>query len=201
MIFYAALIFCGLALSASPSQSQESVYTLDPAQTTIEFTLGATLHTVHGTFRLKSGEIQFDPKTGAASGEIIADAASGNTGIDARDAKMHTQVIESVKYPEIIFLPQQVRGSVSQTGNSQVEVEGIFRMHGRDHPFTLKLSAEPPAGGRFAVSGQFVIPYVQWGMKNPSNFFLHVENAVNVEIHAVGQFSAAPASPPEDSHK
>lgn len=201
MIFFATLILCGLALSASPARSQESVYTLDPAQTTIEFTLGATLHTVHGTFRLKSGEVRFDPKTGAASGEIIADAASGNTGIDARDAKMHTQVIESGKYPEIIFLPQHVSGAISTAGISQVTVDGIFRMQGRDHPFTLKLSAEPPAGGRLAVSGQFVIPYVPWGMKNPSNFFLHVENVVNVEIHAVGQFSAALASPPEDSHK
>lgn len=156
---------------------------------------------MHGTFRLKSGEVRFDPKTGAASGEIIADATSGKTGIDARDSKMHTQVIESGKYPEIIFLPQQVRGSVSQSETSQIEVTGIFRMHGRDHPFTLNLSAEPPAGGHVAASGHFVIPYVQWGMKNPSNFFLHVESDVNVEIHLVGELSAAPASPPDTPQK
>lgn len=190
-----------MALAASPARSQESVFTLDPSQTKIEFTLGATLHSVHGSFRLKSGEIRFDPKTGAAGGEIIADATSGSTGIDARDSKMHTQVIESRKYSEIVFLPQHVSGSVPQAGSSQVEVAGIFRMHGQDHPFTMKLSADPPAAGRLAVSGQFVIPYVQWGMKNPSNFFLHVENNVNVEIHAVGQLSAAMASPPENPQK
>ena len=190
-----------MALAAAPARSQESVYTLDPAQTKIEFTLGATLHTVHGTFRLKSGEIRFDPKTGAASGAIIADASSGVTGIDARDAKMHTQVIESRKYPEIIFLPQQVRGAISATESSQVEVEGIFRMHGQDHPFKMMFFAGPPSGTSLEASGRFVIPYVQWGMKNPSNFFLHVENDVNVEVHAVGQLSAAAGPPPESLQK
>ncbi|MGH9756650.1 MAG: YceI family protein [Candidatus Acidiferrales bacterium] len=190
-----------MAFAAAPARSQESVYTLDPSQTTIEFTLGATLHSVHGTFRLKSGEIRFDTKTGSAGGAIIADAISGNTGIDARDSKMHTQVLESRKYPEIIFLPQQVRGAISATESSQVEVDGIFRMHGQDHSFRMMLSAGPPAGGRLAASGRFVIPYVQWGMKNPSNFFLHVENDVNVEIHAVGQLSAAAVSPPEVPQK
>ncbi|MGH9700578.1 MAG: YceI family protein [Candidatus Acidiferrales bacterium] len=201
MFFFAAFILCGVAFAAAPARSQESVYTLDPAQTTIEFTLGATLHSVHGTFRLKSGEIRFDPKTGAASGAIIADAVSGTTGIDARDSKMHAQVLESRKYPEIIFLPQQVRGAISAMQISQVEVDGIFRMHGQDHPFRMMLSAGPPAGGRLATSGQFVIPYTQWGMKNPSNFFLHVENDVNVEIHAEGRLSAAAASPPEAPQK
>ena len=185
-------------MSAPSARSQESVYTLDPAQTTIEFTLGATLHTVHGTFRLKSGEIRFDTKTGSASGAIIADSASGNTGIDSRDAKMHTQVIESGKYPEIIFLPQQVHGAIFPTGSSQMEVDGILRVHGDDHAFKMMFSTASVSGGRLAASTKFAIPYVEWGMKNPSNFFLHVEDVVNVEVHAVGNLSSA-TGPQQDS--
>ncbi len=56
-------------LSFAPaSVAQETLVTLDPAGAQIEFTLGATLHTVHGSFKLKHGEIRFDPATGSASG-------------------------------------------------------------------------------------------------------------------------------------
>jgi hypothetical protein len=60
--------------------AQESVFILDPAKSTVEFTLGASLHTVHGTFKVKSGEIHFDPAKGTASGAIVVDALSGESG-------------------------------------------------------------------------------------------------------------------------
>lgn len=50
---------CPPAISA-----QEAVAKLDPANSTIKFTLGATFHTVHGTFKMKDGEIRFDPASG-----------------------------------------------------------------------------------------------------------------------------------------
>jgi hypothetical protein len=32
----------------------------------------------------------------------------------------------------------------------------------------------------------FVVPYVQWGMKNPSTLFLRVGDKVNIDLEAVG---------------
>jgi polyisoprenoid-binding protein YceI len=124
----AGIIFLFLvALLASPRLSaQETVVTLDPAQTRIEYALGATLHEVHGTFRLKSGVIHFDPATGKASGSIVVDATSGNSGNDGRDSKMHREILESPKYPEIVFVPAQVKGVVNAQGASQVEVSPAY---------------------------------------------------------------------------
>ena len=51
----------------SPLAAQQTELKLDPAKTRIDWTLGATLHEVEGTFRLKSGDIVFNPKTGEAS--------------------------------------------------------------------------------------------------------------------------------------
>ncbi len=42
-------------------------------------------------------------------------------------------------------------------------------------------------GSEVASSTGFTIPYVQWGMKNPSNFLLKVSDKVAMNIQAVGR--------------
>src|ERR1700683_4060962 len=93
---YAALTFAVFVLLGSSASAQESTVKLDPAQTTIEFTLDSTLHTVHGTFKLKSGHISFDTATGKAGGEIIVDATSGDSDNKGRDKKMHHEILEKI---------------------------------------------------------------------------------------------------------
>ena len=96
------LVVACLVIFAPALHAQESVITLDPAATKIEFTLAATMHTVHGTFKLKNGEIHWDPATGRVSGAIVIDATSGNTDNTSRDKNMHTQILESAKLPKIL---------------------------------------------------------------------------------------------------
>jgi len=52
---------------ATPAGVSEIVLTLDPAQSKVHWTVDSTLHTVHGTFALKSGTMHFDPETGKSS--------------------------------------------------------------------------------------------------------------------------------------
>lgn len=187
---FLVIAFCIFA-AARCLPAQESVVTLDPAATKVEFTLGATLHTVHGTFKLKSGQIRFDPSTGKASGSIVVDATSANTDNSGRDSKMHKEILESAKFPDIVFTPNQVKGSIAPTGTSQVEVSGTMRLHGADHDMTLSMSVEPEAEGQLKAETNFPVPYVKWGLKNPSNFFLRVSDTVNVEVHAAGRIAPA----------
>src|SRR5712671_5372391 len=104
------LVLSGLLL-ASYAVAQQKTFTLDPAQTKVNFTVDSTLHTVHGDFRLKRGSIQFDNATGQAGGEIVVDAASGESGSDGRDKKMHKDVLESQKYAVIVFTPEHIKGT------------------------------------------------------------------------------------------
>ena len=173
---------------AAMAPAQEQSFELDPAKTTVSFTLGDVLHTVHGTFKAKSGTVRFDPSSGTASGSIVVDATSGDSGNSMRDHKMHKEILESNKYPEITFSPTRITGTV--TRGSTIQVEGIFRIHGADHPLTL---AVPIAmdGGNLTATLHFAVPYVAWGMKNPSTFILRVNKEVEIDIVAVGHLAAA----------
>jgi len=167
------LLACAAALCAA-----DTVLQLDPARTQIAFTLSDPLHTVHGTFKLKRGNIRFDPETGKASGEIVIDVASGESGSGMRDRRMHKDVLESKKYPEAVFTPNRVDGHLGQT---EMTVYGMFRIHGAEHEMTMnfKVTAE---GGGYAATAHFAIPYVQWGMKDPSNFLLKVSDKVEMDV-------------------
>lgn len=157
----------------------------DPLRTTVEFTLGDVLHTVHGTFKLKSGVIHFDAATGTAGGALVIDATSGASGSAARDRRMHANILESSQYPEILFIPDHVMGAVVLEGASQVQVHGLFRLHGADHEMTLPFTVRA-AAGMVTATTRFAVPYVRWGLKNPSTFLLKVNDTVEITIRAAG---------------
>jgi len=172
-----------LILLCAAAQAQ-TVFQLDPSKTEIHFTLHDVLHTVHGTFKLKRGALQLDSETGKASGEMVIDVTSGASGSGSRDGRMHKEILESQRYPEAVFTPDRLEGHIAPEGEAQIDLHGIFRIHGADHELTLHVQVEA-AGGQYTASTHFVIPYVKWGMKNPSNFLLKVDDKVEMDVRAV----------------
>jgi polyisoprenoid-binding protein YceI len=179
-------------LSGMFAQAQQKTFTLDTAQTKINFTVDSTLHTVHGDFHLKRGSIQFDNSTGTAGGELVVDSASGESGSDGRDKKMHKDILESQKYADIVFTPQHIKGTVADQGKSTVEVEGVLTMHGKSKPVTMPLEVQLQNGAGSA-DGSFSVKYQEWGMKNPSTFILRVNEKVEIHVHGVGKLAAGTA--------
>lgn len=182
-----AVLLLSFALAASAADCRLE---LDPATTKINWTLGDVLHTVHGTFKLKRGDIHFDPSTGKAGGELIVDAPSGESGSAARDSRMHKNVLESTKYPEVSFAPDHVEGKVELTGTSSVNLHGLFKIHGAAHEITVPVQVTMKDDQLSALI-KFDVPYVAWGMKDPSNFMLKVNKAVQIEMQTTGRVSAA----------
>lgn len=176
------VVWAGLGGAA---RAQSIALQCDPAQTVADFTLSDPLHTVHGKFKLKSCDVRFDPVSGKIDGAIVFDATSGNSGNGGRDKKMHKDVLESARYPEITFRPDRVDGRVALTGASSVLVHGMFGIHGGEHetsmPVELKLDAN-----RWSASAKFSVPYVKWGMKNPSMLFLKVGESVELDFKGTG---------------
>jgi polyisoprenoid-binding protein YceI len=173
------------AANFAQTASRQVVLNFVPANATVKFTLGASLHSVHGSFALKSGAVHFDPASGKVSGEIVLDAASGQTGNEGRDKKMHREVLESGRYPEIVFRPDRVDGQFAAQGVSTLQVHGIFAIHGAEHEMTIPVRIDT-SPGRWTANSSFAVPYIKWGMKNPSTFILRVEQSVDLEVQASG---------------
>ena len=178
---------CALAAATPTTIPAQGTTTLefDPAQTKVEFTLSGNLHTVHGTFALKRGAIHFDPVAGKASGELVVDAASGDSGSDGRDKNMHQHVLESAKYSEIVFRPDRLEGKIAPQGSSHVQLHGIFTIHGAEHEIAVPVLVAMD-GGRYTATATFDVPYVKWGMKNPSKLMFRVTDHVEITIHTSG---------------
>jgi len=174
-----------LAVVSFPAWAADYTVRLTPEQTKIEWTLGAALHTVHGTFKLKRGVVQFDPDSGKASGEVVIDLTSGESGNESRDKDMHKKVLETGRYPEAVFTPDRIDGKPALPGTSTAKLHGTFNIHGAAHELTLDVQAKTTTDEAIADL-TFTIPYVQWGMKDPSNFLLRVSKTVQVTIHATG---------------
>jgi polyisoprenoid-binding protein YceI len=182
------IVAFALLAASSGAAAQPATLQLDPAQTTVKFTLGAALHTVHGTFRLKQGTLQLDAGAGKLTGEIVVDARSGESGSGARDRKMHRDVLESEQYPEIVFRPDRVEGTVVPKGNSSVRVHGVFNIHGVDREIEVPADANL-AEDHWTATLHFTIPYVKWGIKNPSTMFLRVSDTVEIDLTAAGSLA------------
>ncbi len=165
--------------------AQDKALQLDPSQTSVKFTLGDVLHTVHGSFQLKRGSLEFEPSSGKISGEIVVDAGSGESGSGMRDRKMNKEILESNRYPEIAFHPDRIEGPVASQGKSSVRVHGMFSIHGVDREITVPADVEMSAD-RWTATVHFTVPYAKWGMKNPSTLFLRVNDSVEIDLMATG---------------
>ena len=200
-IFYfpVVLVITLLVLSALPQHAapkvpaSDVVFSLDVAHSKVTWSLGTTFHTVRGSFALKKGTLRLDPATGKASGEIIVDAASGKSGNDSRDKKMHKEVLESGRYAEVVFRPDRVEGKIALQGTSTVQVHGILVLHGSEHELTVPVQAEL-AADHWTGNAKFSVPFIDWGLKNPSTFFNKVNHAVEIELELKGSLQG-PVTP------
>lgn len=177
---------CAAVLLFPLLRGDETPLRLDASASKVEYMLSSVLHTVHGDFRLKEGTLRFDPSTGRISGQVTVDARSGQSGNSSRDGRMHREIMETQRYPEIAFRPDRIDGAIAPAGVSQVKIHGVFSIHGGDHELTVPAEVRT-AGGDYDVTAHFEVPYVKWGIKNPSTFVLRVGETAQITIHTVAR--------------
>jgi polyisoprenoid-binding protein YceI len=183
-----ALLLIAAAASPVILQAQNPVQdklSLDTARSEVHFTLTDTLHTVKGTFHIQQGDITFDPASGHASGSILVDALSGKSGNPVRDHRMAKDELKAPDFKTVAFAPTRFTGTFNPTGDSTLQVHGLFTLLGTPHEIDVPMQVQVN-GDQIHAVGSFTVPYVQWGLKDPSTFMIHVEKEVHVDVDLTG---------------
>jgi len=178
---------------AAPANARQAVLELNPAYTHIDYTLQGWPHVTHGIFHLARGIIRIDPATGNAGGSVIVSATSGDSGSHMRDSEMKDSILEAKRYPEITFTPQQAEGRRAAQGEFPATIHGILTLHGSPHPITLNMTVHPSGDGGFTATTHFDVPYVAWGLKNPSLLIFRCADTVYVDVSTQGRVTWIPA--------
>jgi len=168
-------------------------YALDPEHTTIRADVKAMfgLMTVHGTFRLRAGQVSIAADPGASSVEASIEAGSYASGNATRDADVTgASLLDARTYPEITFTGQGAR----RDGDGWV-VPGSVTAHGAAAPAELRLSDARLEGGeagqaRFRATAR--LDRTSFGVTKKKGM---VGRTVDLVIEAVAQpASTGPAS-------
>ena len=64
----------------------------------------------------------------------------------------------------------------------------LLGIHGDEHEITIPVQVEM-SPGQWTATSHFTVPYVKWGMKNPSTLFLRVSESVDINVTAAGEFA------------
>lgn len=183
--------FAGLALAliiAPAALAQHQTFVVNPDASKVTIALKTTHELVNGTFHVQSGSIDFDRSTPLMSGSVIVLSGSGKTGNDSRDKKMKKDILKVQQYATVSFQPRSYTGAIAIAGNSTVQVTGIFILLGEPHEITVPMLVQIDGVG-VNTKAHFVVPYVQWGLKNPSFLIWKADNDVAIDVDLAGTFS------------
>ena len=187
-LFAPSFLFALPLLLASSAVAQHQTFTASPDSSNIQFTLAGSDHGTHGTFHVKDGMIDFDRTAAIISGTIDVAAGSGNSGNQSRDKKMTTEVLDATHFADVSFVPHSYQGTIAARGDSTIQVSGTFTLHGTPHEITVPAQLHMD-GSDCTVKTHFTVPYVKWGLKDPSVFILKVSKEVDIDLTLVGHLS------------
>ena len=184
-----SLAAIALAVTLAPAAfAQHQTFVVNPDASQVRMTLKTTHEIVNGTFHIQSGSYGFDRDAPQMSGMITVYAKSGKTGNGSRDKKMNKDVLKVKQYTTVSFQPKTYTGVIAPSGDSTIQVTGIFTLLGTPHEITVPVAMHF-AGGSATAKAHFVVPYVQWGLKNPSFLIWKADNDVAIDIDLVGTIS------------
>ncbi len=184
-------LFLALPLAlASVAFAQHQTFTVNPDASQVAFSLGGNTHHVDGTFHVQSGTIDFDRGAQSISGSVVVAAGSGNSGDRGRDKRMNTDVLDVARFTEVSFVPRSYQGAIAASGDSSIQVTGVFTLHGAAHDLTAPVQIHID-GATLTAKTRFTVPYVKWGLKDPSIFILKVAKEVDIDLTLMGSLSPA----------
>jgi len=188
----------------SPALAQASTWDVDPAHSTVEFSVRHMMvTTVKGQFQKVKGAVELDEKDVTKSSvEVSVDTASIDTREAKRDAHLKSaDFFDAAKFPALTFKSTKVE----KAGKGKLKVTGDLTMHGVTKPVVLTVdgpsaSIKDPFGRTVrGVMATGKLDRKDWGMtwnKALDTGGMVVSDEVKLEINAeLAERAAAPAEP------
>jgi len=183
---FAVLAFAVMLAPAALAQHQ--TFAVNPDASEVKMTLNTTHEVVNGTFHIQSGSIEFDRGAPKMSGSVVVMAGSGKTGNDSRDKKMNKDILKVDQFATVSFAPKAYNGTIASSGDSTIQVSGVFTLLGIGHDLTIPMQIHID-GSKATARAKFDVPYVQWGLKNPSLLMWKADNDVAIDLSLVGNIA------------
>ena len=183
--------FAVLALAfilAPAALAQHQTFVANPDASEVKMTLKTTHEVVNGTFHIQSGSLEFDGSAATMSGSVVVLAGSGKTGNGSRDKKMNKDILEVEQHATVSFEPKSYAGAIAPSGDSTIQVTGIFTLLGTPHEITIPILVHLE-GTTATAKAHFVVPYIQWGLKDPSFLFWKADKDVAIYLFLTGRLS------------
>jgi polyisoprenoid-binding protein YceI len=176
------------AILVPAALAQHQTFAVNPDTSEVQMTLNTTHEVVHGTFHIQSGSIEFDCGTPKMKGSVAVLAGSGKTGNDSRDKKMNKDILNVEQYATVSFEPKTYTGVLALSGDSTIQVTGIFTLLGTPHEIAIPIVVHLE-GTTATAKAHFFVPYVQWGLKNPSFMIWKADDDVAIDLSLAGRLS------------
>ena len=181
-------VFALAVLAAPVALAQHQTFVANPDTSEVKMTLKTTHEVVNGTFHIQSGSLEFDRSADKMSGSVVVLAGSGKTGNGSRDKKMNKDILEVEQHASVSFEPRSYAGAIAPSGDSTIQVTGIFTLLGTPHEITIPILVHVE-GASATAKAHFVVPYVQWGLKDPSFLFWKADKDVAIDLFLNGRLS------------
>ena len=181
-------VFALAAVLAPAALAQHQTFVVNPDASEVKITLKTTHELVNGTFHVQSGSIEFDRSTPKMLGSVVVLAGSGKTGNDSRDKKMNKDILKVEQYATVSFEPKTYTGAIALSRDSTIQVTGIFTLLGTPHEITIPILVHIESTTATAKA-HFVVPYVQWGLKNPSFLIWKADDDDAIDLSLAGRLS------------
>ena len=154
------IFFFAVVLGPAPL-AQHQTFVVNPDASEVRMTLHTTHEVVNGTFHIQSGSIEFERGAPKMSGSVVVLAGSGATGNGSRDKKMNKDILKVEQHATVSFEPKSYVGTIAPSGDSTIQVTGVFTQFGTPHEITIPMLVHLDHITATAKA-HFVVPYVQW---------------------------------------
>ena len=181
-------VFAVAVLLAPVAFAQQQTFVANPDASEVKMTLKTTREVVNGTFHIQSGSLEFDRSAAKISGSVVVLAGSGKTGNGSRDKKMSKDILEVEQHATVSFEPKSYAGAIAPSGDSTIQATGIFTLLGAPHEITIPILVHLE-GTTATAKAHFVVPYIQWGLKDPSFLFWKADKDVAIDLFLTGRLS------------